>query len=78
MLCRVSGDNVLVSINASKDNWKIVYQVECSGELLKEEFEYYLGGIINGVGEWNKDVCEESLSYFEGKIKTNKKKAFSI
>jgi hypothetical protein len=69
----VSEDNVLVAITASREKGEIVYRVECSSDLSKEEFEYYLGEIIKGVCEWNKAVCEESIRRFEGKIKERKK-----
>jgi len=69
----VSQDNVLVAITASREKGEIVYSVECSSDLSKEEFEYYLGEIIKGVCEWNKAVCEESIRSFEGKIKPKKK-----
>ena len=66
-------DNLLVAITASREKEEIVYRVECSSDLSKEEFEYYLGEIIKGVCEWNKAVCEESIRSFEGKIKPKKK-----
>jgi hypothetical protein len=69
----VSQDNVLVAITANREKEEIVYRVECSSDLSKEEFEYYLGEIIKGVCEWNKAVCEESMRSFEGKIKPKKK-----
>jgi hypothetical protein len=69
----VSKDNVLVAITASREKGEIGYRVECSSDLSKEEFEYYLGEIIKGVCEWNKAVCEESIRSFEGKIKPKKK-----
>jgi len=65
----VSQDNVLVSITASREKGEIVYRVDCSSDLSKEEFEYYLGEIIKGVCEWKKAVCEKSIRSFEGKIK---------
>jgi len=69
----VTQDNVLVAITASREKEEIVYRVECSSDLSKEEFEYYLGEIIKGVCEWNKAVCEESMRRFEGIIKPKKK-----
>ena len=69
----MSQDNVLVSITASREKGEIVYRVDCSSDLSKEEFEYYLGEIIKGVCEWKKAVCEESIRSFEGKIKEKKK-----
>jgi hypothetical protein len=69
----LSQDDVLVAITASRKKGEIVYSVECSSDLSKEEFEYYLGEIIKGVCEWNKAVCEESIRSFEGKIKPKKK-----
>ena len=70
----MSQNNVLVAITASREKGEIVYRVECSSDLSKEEFEYYLGEIIKGLCEWNKAVCEESVRSFEGKIKAKKKK----
>jgi hypothetical protein len=69
----MSEDTVLVSATASRENGEIVYRVECSSDLAKEEFEYYLGEIIKGVCEWNEAVCEESMRSFQGKIKPRKK-----
>ena len=69
----MSQDNVLVAITASREKGEIVYRVECSSDLSKEEFEYYIGEIIKGVCEWKKAVCEESIRSFEGKIKEKKK-----
>jgi hypothetical protein len=64
---------VLVAITASRKKGEIVYSVECSSDLSKEEFEYYLGEIIKGICEWNKSVCDESVRSFKGKIKAKKK-----
>ena len=69
----MSQENVLVSITASREKGEIVYRVECTSDLSKEEFEYYLGEIIKGICEWNKAVCEESVRSFKGKIKAKKK-----
>ena len=69
----MSQDNALVVITASREKEEIVYRVECSSDLSKEEFEYYLGEIIKGVCKWNKAVCEESIRNFEGRIKPKKK-----
>jgi hypothetical protein len=69
----LSEDNVLVSLTASRENGEIVYRVECSSDLTKEEFEYYLTEIIKGVCKWNKEVCEEGAKSFNGKIKPKKK-----
>jgi hypothetical protein len=69
----MSQDNVLVSITASREKGEIVYRVECTSDLTKEEFEYYLGEILKGICEWNKAVCEESVRSFKGKIKPKRK-----
>jgi hypothetical protein len=69
----MSQDNVLVSITASREKGEIVYRVECTSNLTKEEFEYYLGEILKGICEWNKAVCEESARVYEGKIKPKRK-----
>jgi hypothetical protein len=66
-------DNVLVSLTASREKEDIVYRVECSSDLTKDEFEYYLTEIIKGVCQWNKGICEESTKTFNGKIKPRKK-----
>ena len=71
----MSQDNILVAITASREKEEIVYRLECSSDLSKEEFEYYLGEIIKGLCEWNKAVCEESMRSFEGRIKQRKNKA---
>jgi hypothetical protein len=65
-------DNVLVSLTASREKGEIVYRVECSSDLTKDEFEYYLTEIIKGVCHWNETVCEESMKSFNGKIKPKK------
>ena len=69
----MSQNNVLVSITASREKGEIVYRVDCTSDLSKEEFEYYLGEILKGICEWNKAVCEESVRSFEGKIKPKRK-----
>ena len=69
----MSEDNVLVSLTASREKGEIVYRVECSSDLTKEEFEYYLTEIIKGVCKWKKEVCEEGAKSFNGKIKLKKK-----
>ena len=70
----MSEDSVLVSLTASREKGEIVYRVECSSELTKEEFEYYLTEIIKGVCKWNNDLCEEGTKNFKGKIKPKKEK----
>jgi len=69
----MSHDNVLVAITASREKGEIVYKVECSSDLTKEEFEYYLGEIIDGVCKWKRGICEENIRRFKGKIKEKKK-----
>jgi hypothetical protein len=69
----MSQDNVLVSITASREKGEIVYRVECANSLTNEEFEYYLGELINGICQWRKDICEENLRSFKGHIKEKKK-----
>ena len=71
----MSEDNVLVSLTARRENGEIVYKVECSSNLTKEEFEYYLTEIIKGVCNWNEDLCKErSSKNFKGKIKPRSEK----
>lgn len=65
----MSEGNVLVSLTASREKSEIVYRVECSSDLTREEFEYYLTEIIRGVCKWNKDICEEGTKSFKGKIR---------
>jgi hypothetical protein len=69
----VSEGNVLVAITASREKGEIVYRVECSSSLTNEEFEYYLGEMISGICKWKKDICEENLRSFKGRIKGKKK-----
>ena len=66
--------NVLVSLTASREKGEIVYRVECSSDLTKDEFEYYITEIIKGVCKWNKDLCKEGTRNFNGKIKPKKEK----
>jgi hypothetical protein len=67
-------DNVLVAITASREKEEIVYRVECSSDLTKEEFEYYLSELIKGICKWKRGVCEENIRSFKGTIKKKKKK----
>ncbi len=69
----MSHDNVLVAITASREKEEIVYKVECSSDLTNEEFEYYLSEIISGICKWKKDICEENIRSFTGKIEKRKK-----
>jgi hypothetical protein len=69
----LSENNVLVSVTATREKGEIVYRVECSSDVSKEEFEYYLAEIIKGLCKWNKNICEESMRSFKGKIKPKKK-----
>jgi hypothetical protein len=65
--------DVLVMITASRRKGDIVYKVECSSKITNEEFEYYLGEIINGICEWRHDICVENIRNYEGVIKEKKK-----
>jgi len=65
-------NDVLVSITASRNKGEIVYKVECSSNLTNEEFEYYLGEIINGICEWKHNICEENIRSYKGVIKEKK------
>ena len=65
--------DVLVSITASRDKGEIVYKVESSSDLTNEEFEYYLGEIINGICEWKHNICEENIRSYKGVLKQKKK-----
>jgi hypothetical protein len=62
----------LVSITVSREKGDIVYRVDCSSELLNEEFEYYLQEIIKGICSWKPAVCEEKMQSYNGKIKPKK------
>ena len=64
---------VLVSITASRSKGDIVYKVECSSEITNEEFEYYLGEIINGICEWKHNICEENIRSYKGILKEKEK-----
>ena len=66
-------DGVLVSITASRSKGDIVYSVECSSEITNEEFEYYLGEIINGICKWKHNICEENIRSYRGVIEERKK-----
>jgi hypothetical protein len=66
-------DNVLVAITASREKEEIVYRIECSSSLTNEEFEYYLGEMIQGVCKWKRSICEENIRSFKGTIKPKKK-----
>ena len=66
-------NDVLVSITASRSKGDIVYKVECSSETTNEEFEYYLGEIINGICKWKHNICEENIRSYRGFIKEKKK-----
>ena len=65
--------DVLVMITASRRKGDIVYKVECSSKITNEEFEYYLGEIINGICEWKHDICVKNIRSYEGVIKEKKK-----
>jgi len=64
---------VLVSITASRSKGDIMYKVECSSEITNEEFEYYLGEIINGICEWKHNICEENIRSYKGILKEKEK-----
>lgn len=66
-------NDVLVSITASRSKGNIVYKVESSSELTNEEFEYYLGEIINGICEWKHNICVENIRSYKGILKEKKK-----
>jgi hypothetical protein len=65
----VNEENVLVAITASREKGEIIYRVEHSSGLSNDEFEYYLGELISGICKWKKDICEENVRSFKGKIK---------
>jgi hypothetical protein len=62
-------NDVLVSITARRSKGDIVYAVECSNNITNEEFEYYLGEIINGIYEWKHNICKENIRSYKGAIK---------
>ncbi|MGD0028053.1 MAG: hypothetical protein ABSC91_03845 [Candidatus Bathyarchaeia archaeon] len=66
-------NGILVSITASRSKGDIVYKVECSSEITNEEFEYYLGEIVNGICEWKHNICEENIRSYKGVIAEKKK-----
>jgi hypothetical protein len=67
-------NDLLVSITVSREKGDLVYRVDCSSEILKEEFEYYLQEIINGICSWKPEVCEDKKKSCKGKIKPRKDK----
>jgi hypothetical protein len=69
----MKGGDVLVSITASRSKGNIVYKVESSSDLTNEEFEYYLGEIIDGICQWKHNICEENIRSYQGKLKEKKK-----
>jgi hypothetical protein len=69
----MSQSDALVMITASRRKGDIVYKVECSSKITNEEFEYYLGEIVNGICEWKHDICVENIRSYEGVIKEKKK-----
>jgi len=69
----LDNNNILVAITASRDKDEIIYRVESASNISNEEFEYYLGEIVNGICKWKKGICEENLRSFEGKISELKK-----
>ena len=66
-------NDILVSITASRSKGDIVYTVESSNDITDEEFEYYLGEIINGICGWKHNICEENIRSYKGLIKQKKK-----
>lgn len=69
----MNNDKVLVAITASREKDEIVYRVDCASNITNEEFEYYLSEIVSGICKWKKDICEENLRSFKGKISKMKK-----
>jgi hypothetical protein len=62
-------NDVLVAITAKRSKGNIVYTVESASNITNEEFEYYLGEIVNGICEWKHDICEENIRSYKGVIK---------
>jgi hypothetical protein len=67
-------DNVLVAVTVSREKGELVYQVECSSDLLNEEIEYYLEEIIKGLCSWKPGICKEHTKNIKGTIKKKKTK----
>lgn len=65
----MSEDTVLVAITARREKGEIVYRVECANSLTNEEFEYYLEQLISGICKWKKNICEDNIRSYKGKIK---------
>lgn len=63
----------LVAITASREKGEIVYRVECASSLTNEEFEYYLEQLIIGICKWKKNICEQNIRSYKGKIKKKAK-----
>ena len=66
--------NVLVAITVSREKEDLLYKVDCSSEVSKGEFEFYLKEIIDGICTWKPNVCEEKMQSFKGKIGKRTKK----
>lgn len=66
-------DKVLVAITASREKDEIVYRVECDSSLTNEEFEYYLEELISGICKWKKNICQQSIRVYKGKLKKKTK-----
>ena len=69
---KMSENETLVAVTASRKNGELVYKVECSNTLTNEEFEYYLGELIKGICEWKHDICKENIRSYKGTIKEMK------
>jgi hypothetical protein len=70
---KVSQDDVLVAITASREKGEIVYRVESASDLSDEELEYYVEEIIDGICKWKKNICKNHIRNFKGKLKEKKK-----
>jgi hypothetical protein len=64
----------LVEITARREKGEIVYRVDCSNNLSKEELEYYLEEIVKGICKWKPEICESKTRRLEGTISEKKKK----
>ena len=65
-------DDVLVSVTVSRVKGEIVYKVDCSNELAKEEFDYYLEELVKGICKWKPEICKSHRRILRGSIKERK------
>ncbi len=70
----MSNNDVLVAITARREKGEIIYRVESANDLTNEEFEYYLEQLISGICKWKKNICEDHVRSYKGKVMKKTKK----